>query len=259
MPRPPARTVIASTLSAAALLSASACSYGDLGQAARAVGAPDSPAATVGASSAPAAAPTLTEAQARAALISAEDLGEPWVPTKGFATWRDAMLKADTEKADCKRLLDALYAEELFGPDARTRASVGLDDEWDEAQLRYQIVAHRPEDLDRTLKWLAGLPEKCGEFTAIAGGGELTVKVSEAEMPEAGDARQGLRIVLGAVSEYDDAPMLTLHVAAVRVGDDAIAITNGGLGDVPADATSAAVELGTRRLAEARKRGRQDV
>lgn len=258
MPRPSARTVIASTLSVG-LLSASACSVTGLDKEVRGLPQAVSPAATAGARQTPAAAPTLTEAQARAALISEADLGEPWVPTEGGATWRDSMLKADTESADCRRLLDALYAEELFGPDARTRASVGLDDEWDEAQLRYQVVAHRTEDIDRTLAWLGGLPDTCGEFTATAQGGTMTVQVSEAEMPEVGDARQGLRVVLSAVSEYDEAPTLTLHVAAVRVGDDAITITNGGLGDVPADATATAVELGAQRLAEARKRGRARI
>ncbi|MFI7408393.1 hypothetical protein ACIBU0_06965 [Streptomyces sp. NPDC049627] len=258
MPRPSARTVIASTLSVG-LLSASACTVTGLDKAIKGVPEAVSPAATTSPPRTPAAAPTLTEAQARAALIGADDLGEPWVPTEGGATWRDAMLKASAESADCGRLLDALYTEELFGPDARTRASVGLDDEWDEAQLRYQVVAHRTEDIDRTLAWLGGLPDKCGEFTATAGGGTMAVEVSEAKMPEVGDARQGLRVVLSAVSESDGAPTLTLHVAAVRVGDDAIAVTNGGLGDVPADATAAAVELGARRLTEVRKRGRERV
>jgi hypothetical protein len=92
-----------------------------------------------------------------------------------------------------------------------------------------------------------------------AASGEMAVEVTEAEMPEVGDGRQGLRVVLRAVSEYDDAPTLTLHVAAVRVGDDAIAITNGGLGEVPADATWTAVETGAQRLAEVRKRGRAEI
>ena len=261
MPRPPARAVIAATLSAATLLTASACSsiagLGRTGSAVRGNASATSPTSPA----TPAAAPTLTEAQARAALISDADLGDPWAPTEGVATWRDAMLKASTEstEAECGKLLDALYAEELLGPDATTRASVGLDDVWDEAQLRYQVVAHRPAAVDRTLAWLGDMPRECGEFTATASSGQLTVEVTEAEMPEVGDARQGLRIVLSAVSEYEDAPTLTLHVAAVRVGDDAIVLTNGGLGDVPADATWAAVELGVHRLTEVRKQGRAEI
>ncbi|WP_187284861.1 hypothetical protein [Streptomyces sp. uw30] len=253
MPFPPARAVIAPALCAGALLTASAC-FPSPGKASSAL-----PAAPSTEPRAPAASQTLTEGQARAALITEKDLGEPWVPTEGFATWRDSMLKASAESAECARLLDALYTEDLFGPDARTRATVGLDDAWDEAQLRYQIVAHRPEDVDATLAWLGSLPDECGQFTAAAGGGELDVEVTEAEMPEVGDARQGLRVVLRGISEYDDGPQLTLHVAAVRVGDDAITVTNGGLAEVPADATWAAVELGAHRLAEVRKQGRHDV
>ncbi|MFE7275588.1 hypothetical protein [Streptomyces sp. NPDC057623] len=261
MPRPPARAVVAVVLLAGTLLTAPACdSIAGLG---RPVSAPrgSASAASPSASATPAAAPTLTESQARAALVSEADLGEPWVATEGFATWRESMLKASTESADaeCGKLLDALYAEELLGPDATTRASVGLDDPADEAQLRYQVVAHRPDAVDRTLAWLGRMPQECGRFTATAGGGEMAVEVTEAEMPEVGDARQGLRVVLSAVSEYEDAPVLTLHVAAVRVDDDAIVLTNGGLFDVPADATWAAVELGAHRLTEVHKRGRAEI
>ncbi|QOV36984.1 hypothetical protein IM697_00455 [Streptomyces ferrugineus] len=260
MPRPPARAVVASAFSAGVVLTASACSsvagLGTVGPGLRASASSASPGA---ASHAPVAAPTLTEAQARAALISEDDLGEPWVPTEGFATWRETMLKARTESRACGRLLDALYAEDLFGPDASTRASIGLDDAWDGAQMRYQIVAHRPEDVDRTLAWLGGLPDECGRFTATARGGQLAVEVTEAPMPRVGDAGQALRIVLSGISEYGDAPTLTLDVAAVRVGDDAITVTNGGLGEVSADATWTAVELGAHRLAEARKQGRRTI
>ncbi|MFE9020375.1 hypothetical protein ACFYNL_17690 [Streptomyces sp. NPDC007808] len=259
MPRPPVRAVIASTVTAGALLTASACSAVGLDRAADDVRAPASPAGTTGAPRVPAADPTLTQAQARAALIGEADLGEPWVPTEGFATWRETMLKATAESEECGRLLDRLYAEELFGPDARVRASVGLDDQWDEAQLRYQVVAHRPADVDRALAWLDGLSSRCGRFTATARGGPMTVWVRGVELPEVGDARQGLRIVLGAVSEDDQAPTLTFDVAAVRVGDDAIVVTTGGLGEVSADATRTAVEVGVQRLAEVRKRGRVSV
>ncbi|EGX60856.1 secreted protein [Streptomyces zinciresistens K42] len=254
MPRTPARTVLVPALCAVALLSAAACSAAGPGGTA---GAARPPAAR--APQTPAAAPTLTEAQARAALIGESDLGEAWAPTGGFATWRDSMLKAGTGSGACRRLLDALYTEDFFGPDATTRASVGLDDAVDGAQLRFQVVAHRPAAVDRTLAWLGGLPGSCGQFTATARGGPMAVRVEAAQLPEAGDARQGLRIVLSAVSEYQDAPVLTLDVAAVRVGDDAITVTNGSLGAVPSDATWTAVETGARRLEEIRKRGRAAV
>ncbi len=208
-----------------------------------------------------ASAPALTEAQAQAALITEADLGEPWSATQGAATWRDGMLKASTERADCRRLLDTLYTEEFFGPDARTRAVTGLDDDWDGAQIRYQVVAHPPKEAGRTLDWLRSLPKKCGEFTAVtATGAREYAEVTETELPEkAGDARQGLRVTLTAPTDDGDATTLTLDLAAVRVGDDAIVLTNGGLGDVPAEATWAATEIGARRLAEVRKQGRAQV
>ncbi|MFJ8634882.1 hypothetical protein [Streptomyces sp. NPDC093568] len=258
MPLSPARAVIVAALSAGALLSAPACSVVGPDGAVRAGRAPVSPGTATGPRS-PAAAPTLTEVQAHAALITEADLGEPWVPTEGFATWRETMLKASAKSPECRRLLDALYEEDLFGPDASTRASIGLDDEWDGAQLRYQIVAHRPEEVDRRLAWLGAMPDGCGRFTATARGGRMAVEVTESELPEVGDARQGLRIVLTGLSEYGDAPTLTLDVAAVRVGDDTITVTNGGLGEVPAEATWTAVELGAHRLEEVRKQGRQSV
>jgi hypothetical protein len=52
---------------------------------------------------------------------------------------------------------------------------------------------------------------------------------------------------------------LTVDVAAVRVGEDAFTLTNGGLGDVYTEVTAAATELGARRLAEVRKQGRVQV
>lgn len=262
MPRPPVRVLTAPALALGALLTATACGAGDTGAAAKSsssASSSPSPARTGTAPStapSPAAAPALTEAQAQAALITEADLGEPWSATQGAATWRDGMLKASTEKPDCRRLLDMLYTEEFFGPDARTRAVTGLDDDWDGAQMRYQVVAHPPKEVDRTLDWLRSLPDKCGEFTAVTATGTLErAAVWETELPEVGDARQGLRI---AVSDGEE-NTLTVDLAAVRVGADAIVLTNGGLGDVPAEWTWAATELGAHRVAEVRKQGRAQV
>ncbi|MDT9699837.1 hypothetical protein [Streptomyces sp. P17] len=247
------RVLTAPALVLGALLTATACGADGSDTTAK-PSASASPTASA-TTAAPASAPALTEAQARAALITEADLGEPWSATQGAATWRDGLLKASTEKADCRRLLDVLYTEEFFGPDARTRAVTGLDDDWDGAQIRYQVVAHPPKE-DRTLSWLSSLPKKCGEFRAVtATGAPEYAEVTETELPKVGDARQGLRITLTTT----DATTLTLDVAAVRAGDDAIVLTNGGLGDVPAEATRAATERGAQRLAEVRRLGRVEV
>jgi hypothetical protein len=248
MTRPPARVLLASALSAAVLLTATACSA--IGSAAKSSGRTD-----------PAASPAaLTSAQAQAALITQADLGEAWFPTQGAATWRDGMLKATTEDPDCRRLLDTLYSEELFGPDAGTKATAGLDDTMNEAQLRYQVVTHRSADLDRSLAWLKTMPQQCAQFTATTDQGLVQdVQVTDMQLPAVGDARQGLRIELATETSDGEPFALTLEVAAVRVADDAIALTNGGLAGVSSDATQTAVQLGAQRLTEVRKQGRVQV
>ncbi|MEU7301915.1 hypothetical protein AB0950_16255 [Streptomyces sp. NPDC007189] len=201
---------------------------------------------------------TLTDEQAQAALLTQTDLGAPWTATQGAATWRDQLLKATTSAGDCQRLLDALYTDEILGGPAR--AAVGLDDADTGAQLRYQIAARRPADVDAALAWLGTMPARCARFTATTQTGiQEDVQVSDAPLPQVGDKRQGLRISLAATDSDDRHAVLTLDVAAVRVGQDAFALTNGGLHDVPNDATQAAVQVGALRLADTRKQGRVQV
>ncbi|WP_225832460.1 hypothetical protein [Streptomyces sp. NK08204] len=196
----------------------------------------------------------LTDAQAQAALIDQNDLGAPWSATRGAATWRDGMLKATTTAAECQRLLDALYADELLG--APPRVAIGLDDTDTDAQLRFQIGARRPADVDAVLNWLKTMPDKCARFTATTQDGTAEdVRVSDAPLPKAGNARQGLHLTLTTTTQDGDDTVLTLDVAAVRVGQDAFALTNGGLGDVPDEATQAAVQVGALRLADVRRQG----
>jgi hypothetical protein len=214
-------------------------------------------------SAAPSASAALTDDQAHAALITDTDLGAPWTPTEGAATWRDGLLKATASDAECQKLLDALYTDELFGGPAR--AVVGLDDPATAAQLRFQLADRRPADVDRALAWLRSLPQRCGRFPARAGKDtEEDVQVADLPLPEVGDARQGLRVTLTLWGTAGDNPdgkptVLALDVAAVRAGQDAFALVNGGLGDVPNEATQAAVQLGVRRLADVRGQGRVQV
>ncbi|MFI1075908.1 hypothetical protein [Streptomyces puniciscabiei] len=201
---------------------------------------------------------TLTDEQAQAALLNQNDLGAPWTATSGAATWRDQLLKATTSAGACQRLLDALYTDELLGGPARF--AVGLDDTDTDAQLRYQIADRRPADVDAALAWLKTMPAQCARFTATTQAGITEdVQVSDAPLPQVGAARQGLRISLAATDTDDRHATLTLDVAAVRVGPDAFALTNGGLRGVPNDATQAAVQIGALRLADIRKQGRAQV
>ncbi|QBJ91498.1 hypothetical protein D0Z67_15190 [Streptomyces seoulensis] len=203
----------------------------------------------------------LTDAQAQAALVTESDLGSPWTAAGSIATWRDGMLKARSEVAECQRLLDALYSDQVLG--APARVAVALDDPDAGAQLRYQIGARRPSDVDADLKWLGEMPAKCARFTATTQTGWTEdVQVSDLPLPEVGDKRQGLRVTLTATDPENpdaDEQSLTLELAAARVGEDAFALTNGSTGDVPNDATQAAVQIGALRLADVRRQGRAQV
>ncbi|MFI6034109.1 hypothetical protein ACIBBD_08065 [Streptomyces sp. NPDC051315] len=204
------------------------------------------------------AATVLTAEQAQAALITVTDLGAPWTPTRGAATWRDGLLKATTPTAECQKFLDRLYTDEPLGGPAR--AVVALDDPDSEAQLRYQLTDRRPDQADRALAWLGTLPQKCARFTAKAPDGTvLDVTVTDLPLPEVGDVRQGLRVTLTDWDTDGEPFALSLDVAAVRAGQDTFALTNGSVNDVPNEATQAAVQLGVQRLTEVRKQGRVQV
>ncbi|MFF0588922.1 hypothetical protein ACFYWD_23500 [Streptomyces sp. NPDC003781] len=265
-PVPAARTLLGAALAAVLALTATACAGGGRGT--------DRPAGPVpptvrspAAHPSPALPPALTRGQARAALVTADDLGEAWEPTRGAATWRDELLKATAGRPDCRRLLDVLYTEDLFGADAATapRATAALDDADGGAQLHYRVTSYRAADLDRTLDWLGTLPDACGHFEARAAahGATRDVRVTELALPDAGDARRGLRVTVGDAAPDGGADTrgetLTVDLVAVRVGDDAISLTNGTLGEPPDDATRTAVEAGTGRLTEARRQGRAQV
>jgi hypothetical protein len=275
-----AAPVFAQLFVLAALLTAAACSgVGSGSVTADDPAGPELPPATASASpaSSTGSAP-LTAVQAGAALLTETDLGAPWTPTQSTATWRDGLLKATASAAspDCQRLLDALYADEILGAPSAPRAAVTLDDPGDQAQLRYQVSAHRAADVDRVLGWLRTLPQTCGRFTAgTTRAGLQDVQVGEEQLPQVGDARQGLRVTLtaadaegsaagGGVTGTAGAParaagtagaagVLTLDVAVVRIGDDAITVTTGGPGAVPPAATQLALQLGAQRLTEVRR------
>ncbi|MFD6174632.1 hypothetical protein [Streptomyces coeruleorubidus] len=263
MPQPPAgrrgpgaRVLLATALSVTALPATAACSVQDEPRP-RWFSASATPTGASPAGERPARPGAgLTEAQAQAALITAVDLGEPWGPTRGARTWRDGLLKATTEDRDCQRLLDVLYSEEPFGAPAGPRATVAFDDADSDAQLRYHVAAHPPAEVDRALAWLKSLPGKCGEFTAATTRGSVqTVQVGDMPLPPVGDARQALRVTLTGETEEGGLTYLTMDLAAVRVGEEAITLTNAGLDEVHEEVTQQTAELGAQRLSEIRKQG----
>ncbi|MET8079670.1 hypothetical protein [Streptomyces sp. NPDC005303] len=265
MTPPRAARAVASALAVSGLLAATACSALSTPPTAPKppITPPSSappPSAKASPRSSSAASSGLTEAMAQAALVTDADLGEPWTPTQGVATWHDEVLKAKADRQDCQRLLDALYADELFGAGVEPRAVVGMDDMWNQAQMRYQVLGRPSAEIDKTLAWLRSLPGKCAQFAATTTtGAVLGVQVTEMPLPDAGDARQGLRVLLTGQSPGREPMTLTLDVAALRVGQDAISVTNGGFGEVLTQATQAAVQLGAERLTEVRRQGRVQV
>jgi hypothetical protein len=159
------------------------------------------------------------------------------------------VLKAKADTPACQRLLDALYADEPLGRPQGTQAVAGFDDVDGAAQLRHRVLSPRPADVDRSLAWMRGMADDCARFTATTTRhGEQSVQVREVALPEVGDARQGLRIVFTGPDDYDDPPTLTLDVAAVRVGADALTISTGAEGTLVPRIITRAVEQAVGRL-----------
>ncbi|MFJ9714671.1 hypothetical protein ACIRPQ_01780 [Streptomyces sp. NPDC101213] len=215
-------------------------------------------AASGSASATPSPSATLSETGARNALITAADIEDDWVQVKNPQSWSDKLLigqvdaaqfvTGKTDAADCQRLVDALYDETLLGSPSGASALNGFQE--GDSRLLYQVAAYQKATLDKSMDWLGKLPETCDQFTLTGGdGGDRTVQVVETSLPKEGDARQGLTVTVKGTSNGDPVT-LTLDVAVVRVGNDAITITNGGLDGADEDTTKTAVEQGTKRLKE---------
>ena len=206
------------------------------------------------------ASPVLTPAGAKTALITEADLEDDWTQVKDAAGWGDKLvvgkvdvadfLTARTNAADCQKLLDALYDDTLLGKPSGASALTGF--EQSESRLLYQVAAYDRAKLGASQNWLKTLPVKCDQFTATdSKGGHRTVQVIEDPVPAVGDARQGLQVTVTGTSGSEPTT-LTLQLAVVRVGTDAITVTSGGLDGTESDTTKAAVQNGTTRLKDVR-------
>ncbi|MFB7090452.1 hypothetical protein [Streptomyces sp. NPDC056296] len=205
----------------------------------------------------PSASPsTLTESGAKAALLTEADLEGEWNQVQDADKWRDRLLvgevdvsdflTAKTDAADCQRLLDGLYRDNLLGEPSGPSALTGF--EQGDSRLLEQVAAYDRAGLDDSLKWMDSLPQKCDQFTATDEAGEKrTVQVTEASVPEVGDAREGLHVTVQGTAA-DNPATLTLDVVAVRVGTSALTVTGGGLDGDEAASVEQAVRQGTERL-----------
>ncbi|MGV9455612.1 hypothetical protein [Streptomyces sp. NPDC003635] len=247
--------VLAAALATAALLTCAACSD-DAKDSAGATDAATTDVAATPLAARTTAAPTLTEAGARAALITESDIEDDWTQVENAEDWRDSLLIAQVDvgdfltgkadAADCQRLLDGLYSEDLLGKPSGASALRGFEE--GDSRLLYQVAAYDRTDVGESLAWMKTLPEKCDRFTATdKAGEERTVEVIGTSLPDEGDARQGLRVTVQG--DVDGSPTtLTQDVAAVQVGSDAITVTAGGLDGDEDDSVEDAVEKGTQRL-----------
>ncbi|MEV5088146.1 hypothetical protein AB0N18_09425 [Streptomyces griseoincarnatus] len=268
-PRPlvrPAR-VLAAALAVGTLFATAACSGSD----SSASPEPDASSTvaerglaaqtTSPAASSPAASESpsdLSEEGARNALITPADIEDDWTQVRDPREWRDTMLVGGVDVAafvdgqsdvqDCQRLVDALFDETLLGKPTGASAVTGFQQ--GDSRLLYQVAAYDKAELDESMQWLGELPDTCDQFTLTGGdAGERTVQVVETSLPQAGDDRQGLTVTVKGESSGDPVT-LSLDVAAVQMGANAITVTNGGLDGADHDTTSAAVKQGTQRLQE---------
>ncbi|MEJ1199659.1 MULTISPECIES: hypothetical protein [unclassified Streptomyces] len=205
----------------------------------------------------PTASPSaLTESGAKAALLTEADLEGGWNQVQDADKWRDRLLvgevdvsdflTAKTDAADCQRLLDGLYRDNLLGEPSGPSALTGF--EQGDSRLLEQVAAYDRAGLDDSLTWMDSLPQKCDQFTATDEAGEQrTIQVTEASVPEVGDAREGLHVTVRGTAA-DNPATLTLDLVAVRVGTSALTVTGGGLDGDEAASVEQAVRQGTERL-----------
>ena len=262
--------LLASALAAGALLTTAACSDGGGSEsasdtAAEQAGIAERNAArqtpsgspTTSPTGSPSASPgTLTESGARAALLTEADLEDDWNQVRDADKWRDrllvgevdvaAFLSAKAEAAECRQLLDGLYRDALLGEPSGPSALTGF--EQGDSRLLEQVAGYDRAGLDDRMKWLDSLPQTCDEFTATdSDGNKRTVQVTEASVPDVGDAREGVHVTVQGSA--DATPVtLTLDIAAVRVGTSALTVTGGGLDGGQASSVERGVRQGTERL-----------
>lgn len=151
-----------------------------------------------------------------------------------------------TRLAECQRLLDRLYSQDLLGKPSGASALAGF--EQGDSRLLEQVAAYDRAALDDALKWMDSLPVDCDQFTATDSAGEKrTVQVTEASVPDVGDAREGLHVTVRGTAA-DNPATLTLDIAAVRVGSSAVAVTGGGLDGREITSVQQGARQGTERL-----------
>ncbi|MBR8638446.1 hypothetical protein KEF29_02005 [Streptomyces tuirus] len=255
----PSRLVraLSSALAAGTLLATAACSDDGGDDGSRVSGVTASQVAGKQQTPSPSPTATLTENGARTALITEADIEDDWTRVRNTEAenWHENLfigtvdvsdfLTAKADAANCQRLLDSLFDDDLLGRPSGVSALRGFAQ--GDSRLLHQVASYDRTDPQDSLNWMATLPEQCDQFTMTENGDQRTVQVVETSLPRVGDAREGLRVTVRGTIGGTEAT-LTVDVAAVRVGNDAITVTAGGLDGDEHDSVEQAVRLGTQRL-----------
>ncbi|MEU1813891.1 hypothetical protein ABZ543_01680 [Streptomyces roseifaciens] len=237
-------------VAAASLLTLSACG-GDEG------GAPPSAAQSsgpAGGSAAPApgapgkdkGARPLTAGQAKAALLTPDDLPSGWEVNKDIPAYdvgATGMQFGKADKAACQPLLDVFVGADN-GPKAQAHAMTDLKQAGDTGiQMTQGVTSYQEAEAVRIMQQKIDFGA-CGTFAAKGADGSTDqASGSELTVPALGDGSRGVRVVFAATEE---GVSIQHDIAAVRVGGTVVTVSQASF----TTADTAAFESSLRKAVE---------
>ncbi|MEU3753339.1 hypothetical protein AB0H17_11330 [Streptomyces olivoreticuli] len=200
-----------------------------------------------------AATPAVTRAQADSALITETDLEGNWTRTSNAHGPGDELFRGKANTPQCQRFLDDLASGNLLGEKPQDQADRRFTG-GSNAYLHYRVAGYAPGDAEKGIARLKTLPQACDQFdVAYSGGVKGSGQVVTSKLPGVGEGDVGLQLTLKTTLKGLPAT-LTLDTAAVRVGPNALTLTNGGLGGAVHPVTEQAVKQGTQQLKDVLKK-----
>lgn len=192
-------------------------------------------------------APAVTGDQAREALVPGATLPAEWDPSGSGRGPGDELLDGTTGEAGCQSFLEDLRSGGLIGAQPGTQAVRHFTDQQTGGELDYQVAAYTKSQVESGIDRLKRVPEDCDRFTTTDGARKSVVQVVDQDVPEEGDESTGLRMTLATRADGADTE-LTMDIAVVRVGPNALVTTNGSLQGADSTTTGHVVEVGAQRL-----------
>lgn len=194
----------------------------------------------------------LTQAEADAALLTAEDVGPNWAVKPDAERPDVGSGDATSSDPDCQRFIEALDAKDttwgLGAPSVEAAAEIAKEGggflELDQVSAGVESFADTI-DTD-ALDELAGSLEECSRFTVTGDDGvSMTVELFPLTLPNYGDATFAVRFQVSA-----GIFIAVMDVASVVVGHNLVSIAVFGLGGVDTEMLPRLVETSVRRLDE---------